>query len=293
MSFKMIPSVLMSLCCAFALAQEASEIYVLNLFENDTIIRLSDPVNISANPGYDNQPVFTEDGLMVMFASEREGQTDIAQYNLTEGYRTWVTNTPDSEYSPAPYPKKKKYFTCVRLNKDDTQYLYKYAFKKKPPEVMMPDLRIGYYLWFDEKTLVSFVIGDVETLEVTNFKYDIHYPIEKNIGRSLQRIPSTATGLQGKMSYISLEHGSPEIYAIDPTKSKPIYITDALESSQDLVWTRGGSMLMGNETGLFWYNADVSEQWLPVIIESELNLSGFSRLAISPDGKKIAVVVKE
>jgi hypothetical protein len=293
MSIKMIPSILMSLCCAFASAQEASEIYVFNLFENDTIIRLSDPINISSNPGYDNQPMFTEDGQSVMFASEREDQTDIAQYNLSEGYRTWITNTPDSEYSPAPFPKKKKYFTCVRLNEDNTQHLYKYAFKKKPPEIMLPDLRVGYYLWFNEKTLVSFVIGDIETLQVSNFKYDIRYPIEKNIGRSLQKIPPSATSFPGKMSYISLEHGSPEIYAIDPAKSQPVYITDALEDSQDLVWTQSGSILMGNETGLFWFRSDVSKDWLPVIIESDLALNGFSRLAMSPDGKKIAVVVRE
>ena len=158
---------------------------------------------------------------------------------------------------------------------------------------MLPNLRVGYYLWFNEKTLVSFVIGDIETLEVSNFKYDIRYPLEKNIGRSLQKIPSTANGYQGKMSFISLEHGSPEIYAIDPTNSESVYITDALEDSQDLVWTRSGSILMGNETGLFHYRADISKEWLPVIIESDLPLSGFSRLAISPDGRKIAVVVRE
>ena len=158
---------------------------------------------------------------------------------------------------------------------------------------MLPDLRVGYYLWFNEKTLVSFVIGDIETLQVSNFKYDIRYPIEKNIGRSLQKIPPSATVLKGKMSYISLEHGSPEIYAIDPAKSEPVYITDALEGSQDLVWTQSGSILMGNETGLFWFRSDISKEWLPVIIESDLQLSGFSRLAMSPDGKKIAVVVRE
>lgn len=293
MSVKIFPSILMLLCCVLVTAQESSEIYVFDLFENDTIIRLSNPVNISSNPGYDNQPMFTEDDMTVMFASERQGQTDIAQYNLSEGYRTWITNTPDSEYSPAPYPKKKKYFTCVRLSEDDTQHLYKYAFKKKPPQIMLPDLRVGYYLWFNEKTLVSFVIGDVETLQVSNFKYGISYPIEKNIGRSLQKIPASVASFRGKMSYISLEHGSPEIYAIDPSKSVPVYITDALEDSQDLVWTHSGSILMGNETGLFHFRQDISEEWLPVIIESDLSLSGFSRLAISSDGKKIAVVVRE
>jgi hypothetical protein len=292
MTFKMIPSILMLLWYAFASSQEPTEIYVFDLSEDDSVIRLSNPINISSNPGYDNQPAFTEDGLAVMFSSEREGQTDIAQYNLAEGYRTWITNTPDSEYSPAPFPKKKKYFTCVRLNEDDSQHLYKYAYKKKPPEAMLPSLRVGYYLWFDEKTLVTFVIGDIETLQVSNFKYDIKYPIAKNIGRSLQKIPASA-GFKSQMSYISLEHGSPEIYAVDPTKSEPVYITDPLENSQDLVWTPSGSMIMGNETGLFRYRSDFSKEWLPVIIESDLPMKGFSRLAISPDGKKIAVVVSE
>ena len=237
--------------------------------------------------------MFSEDGRAILFASERDEQTDIAQYNLNEGFRTWITDTPDSEYSPAPYPRKKKFFTCVRLNEDDTQYLYKYNFRKKSSEILLPGLRVGYYLWFNDKTLVSFVIGDIETLQVSNFKYDIRYPIEKNIGRSLQKIPMAVEKYRGKLSYISLEHNSPEIYAIDPAKSESAYIADALEGSQDLVWTNSGRILMGNENGLFHLNVDHSKDWLPVIIESDLPLSGFSRLAISPDGRKIAVVVRE
>ena len=205
----------------------------------------------------------------------------------------WLTNTTDSEYSPAPYPRKKKFFTCVRLNQDGTQYLYKYAYKNKEPEVIIPNLKVGYYLWFDEKTLVNFVLGDIETLQVSNFKYNIRYPIEKNIGRSLQKIPVSVPAFGGELSYISLEHGSPEIYSIDPKNSEQQYITDTLEGSQDLVWTASGSILMGNKTGIFQYKPGESKSWVPVQIESENILKGFSRMAISPNGKKIAVVVKE
>lgn len=283
----------MLLTVAVILGQEPSEIVVFDLSETDTAIQLSNPINISENEGYDNQPAFTDDGLSILFASERDGQTDIAQYSVEEGYRTWITNTPDNEYSPAPYPRKKKFFSCVRLNSDSTQYLYKYAYKNKEPQIIVPELKVGYYLWFDDRTLVTFVIGDVETLEVSNFKYKIRYPIEKNVGRSLQRIPITVAEFGGKMSYISYEHESPEIYAINPQNSEKTYICDALEGSQDLVWTADGSILMGNDSGIYRFIPGASASWVPVEIDGDSNLKGFSRMAVSPNGKKIAVVVSE
>ena len=283
----------MSLSVAVLLAQEPSEILVFDLKATDSNIHLSNPKNISENPGYDNQPVFTEDGLFILFSSERDGQTDIAQYSLEEGYRTWITNTPDNEYSPAPFPRKKKFFSCVRLNQDTTQYLYKYAYKGKEPQIIIPDLKVGYYLWYDNKTLVTFVLGDVETLQVTNFKYKISYPIEKNIGRTLQRIPNTVKDWGGEMSYISFEHGSPEIYSINPRNSQKQYICDALSGSQDLVWTSDGSILMGNDEGIFRFIPGISDSWAPIQIDSDLTLKGFSRMAVSPNGKKIVVVVRE
>ena len=281
----------MTLLCAALVAQEATDIYLFDLTEQDDQITISNPINITNNPGYDNQPSFTEDGMGILFSSFRDGQADISKYFLDENYRVWLTDTPASEFSPVAVPGKKKYFTCVRLNKDKTQYVYKYAYKKKEPVVLIPDLKVGYYLWIDQKTLATFVIDDIETLEVSNFKYKIKYPIAKNIGRSIENIPFSAGLGSRKISYISLEHGSPEIYAIDPSDSTEKYITDPLVGSQDLAWTNKGTILMGNEDGIFKFTPGKSKDWTPVKIESELLLTGFSRLALSPDGKKLAVVV--
>ena len=293
MRIKIVPSILMSMLCALLWAQQPSEIIVFDLQESDGVITLLNPVNISLNEGYDNQPAFSEDGLFLLFSSERDGQTDIARYSFEENYRTWITNTPDNEYSPSPYPRKKKFFTCVRLNQDGTQYLYKYAYKNKEPEVIIPNLKVGYYHWFSDKMLVTFVIGDTETLQVSNFRYKIRYPIERNTGRSFQRIPAAVEKFGGKLCYINLEHGGPEIYAIDPENSQQEYISDALKGSQDLVWTLGGKILMGNEEGIYQFDPGESKEWIPVNIEAPMALKGFSRLAVSPDGRKIAVVVSE
>lgn len=283
----------MLLLCNLMIAQEPTEIYLFDLKEQENTITINNPVNISNNDGYDNQPSFTEDGLSILFTSFRDGQSDISKYFIDENYRVWLTNTEESEFSPMPFPGKKKYFSCVRLNQDGTQYIYKYNFKKKPPKLLIPDLKVGYYMWFNEKTIISFVIDDVETLQVTNFKYNIRYPIQSNIGRSLNKIPESAGLGKGLVSYISLDHEVPEIYSIDPLNSNTKYITDALPGSQDIAWTVKGTLLMGKGEKIYKFHPGKDKDWQPVIIESEFPFEGISRLAISPDGSRLAVVVVE
>jgi hypothetical protein len=283
----------MSLACVFLSAQEATDIYLFDLSEQDNSITIKNPVNISKNNGYDNQPCFTEDGTAILFASFRDGQSDVAKYFIDEKYKVWLTQTEESEFSPMPVPGKKKYFTCVRSNLDGTQFLYKYNYRNKPPELLIPNIKVGYYLWFNSKVLVSFVIDDVETLQVSNFKYKIKYPIQSYIGRSIHKIPESSGLGQDQISFISLSHESPEIYAINPLNSESKYITDALPGSQDLTWTTQGSILMGKGDMIYKFRPDMDESWQPIQIESEFPIEGITRLALSPDGKKLAVVVRE
>ena len=283
----------MSFCCVIIAAQEATEIYLFDLQEKENTITISNPVNISNHEGYDNQPNFTEDGLAVLFSSFRDDQADIAKYSINEGYRNWITDTEESEFSPMPLPGKKKYFTCVRLNDDDSQYVYKYAYKNKPPQLLIPNLKVGYYLWFDSKTMITFVIGDIESLQVSNFKYKIKYPIQNNIGRSLHKIPATSGLGTNLVSFISLEHEVPEVYAINPLTSDKKYLTDALEGSQDITWTSKGSLLIAVGDKIYKWKPDNENSWEPIQIETDMPIEGISRMVISPDGSKLAVVVLE
>lgn len=283
----------MSVLCAVMTAQDATEIYLFDLQEKDGQITISNPVNISKNEGYDNQPSFTEDGSAILFTSFRDGQSDISKYYIEENYRVWITDTKESEFSPHVIPGKKKYFTCVRLNEDGGQFLYKYAYKKKLPELLIPELKIGYYLWLNEKSILSFVIGDIETLQVSNFKFKIRYPIQSNIGRSIHKIPNSGGLGTNLVSFISLNHEVPEIYSIDPQTSDSKYITDVHEGSQDLTWTNNGTILMGNEAQIYQFHPGKDEKWQSINIDAEIPIQGISRLVISPDGSKLAVVTLE
>ncbi len=292
MHLKIIPSFLMLFICVIISAQKATEIYLFDLKKTDSTYIISNPINISDNEGYDNQPSFTADGLGVLFTSTRNGQTDIARYDIEGGYRNWITNTEVNEYSPEPYFGKKKYFTCVRFENDE-QLLYKYSYRGKEPEILIPNLTVGYYVWFDKNIVITFVLGDIETLQVSNFKYKIKYPIEQNIGRSLCRIPNPFSKGFEKISYISKSHGTPEIYEISPLTSDSKYLVDAIEGSEDLTWTIDGTILMGKDDEIFKFKPGKDKEWEPIWIESEIPLKNITRLTVSPNGKKIAVVVNE
>ena len=292
MHLKIIPSIFILFACANISAQKATEIYLFDLKKSDGTYTISNPINISNNEGYDNQPSFTEDGTSILFTSTRDGQTDIARYDIEEKYRVWVTNTDINEYSPAPYIGKKKYFTCVRFE-NENQLLYKYSYSSREPEVLIPNLKVGYYVWFNKNIVITYVLGDIESLQVSNFKHKIKYPIEQNIGRSINKIPNPYSIGKDKISFISKSHGNPEIYEIDPLSSESTYLIDAIEGSEDMTWTLYGAILMAKEDIIYKFHPKKDDGWKPIMIESNIPLKNITRLAVSPNGKKIAVVVDQ
>ncbi len=273
-----------------SIAQEAHEVYLFDLVKNDSTnsYTLENPINISDNKGYyDNQPSFLNDGMGVLFSSTRNDQTDIVLYDIERKEKRWMTNSVGSEYSPQQTPNK-KFFSAIKLDTDDTQLLWHYSFRRKKPRVLVDKLKIGYHAWLNEKVLVSFVLGEPSTLQVTNLKFKIKYPIAKNIGRSIHKIPTTEL-----ISFISLEHEEPEIYSIDPISSEKKYIADPLEGSQDMAWTPDKTIVMGKNNKLYKLTPGEDKIWVEIASIEEFKLNGISRIAISPLGNKIVIVVEE
>ena len=271
-------------------AQPNTEVYLFDLVKNDSLqsYTLANPINVSNNKGYyDNQPSFLNDGKALLFASTRNNQTDIAAYDIEAKTKDWLTNTPSNEYSPQQTPNK-KFFSAIRLEEDGTQLLWHYSFRRKKPRVLIENLRVGYHAWLNERVVVSFVLGDPATLEVSNLKYKIKYPIDKNIGRSIHKIPSTEL-----ISFISHEHGDHEIYSINPVNSEKKYIADALEGSQDMAWMPDQTIIMGKGNKLYKLRPGEDKTWIEIASLDPYQLFDITRLAISPLGNKIAIVVVE
>lgn len=278
------------LVTTLAIAQPNTEVYLFDFIKNDSTntYSLKNPINISNNSGfYDNQPSFLNDGKAILFASTRNNQTDIAVYDIIKKTTDWLTDTPSNEYSPQQTPNR-KFFSSIRLDSDDTQLLWHYSFRRKKPRVLIENLKVGYHAWLNEQIVVSFVLGDPATLEVSNLKYKIKYPIAKNIGRSIHKIPTTEL-----ISFISHEHGEREIYSINPINSDRKYLADALKGSQDMAWTADKAIIMGKGNKLFKLKPGEDKNWIEIASLDEFQLFGITRLAISPLGNKIAVVIEE
>ena len=71
---------------ALSLAQAPeTEVYLFDLEIRDNTITISNPRNISQNPGYDNQPNFLHDGSGFLYSSVSNEQSDITHYEIATG----------------------------------------------------------------------------------------------------------------------------------------------------------------------------------------------------------------
>ncbi|MFD0861390.1 TolB family protein [Sungkyunkwania multivorans] len=277
------------LCSMFCVAQTATEVY---LFDFDRKFQLSEPVNISNNPGkYDNQPFFPDD-RMIYFTATRDGQTDVRTYNFFNERHFWLTDTKANEYSPQLTPSDHT-LTAVKLEKDGAQGLFEYKRKRihVEPWELIKGIKVGYYVWANRNTIVSFALEDEgSSLMVSKLRKKTNTPVAKNIGRSLHVIPGTDL-----ISYISKEKDHWEIRSLNPKNGQTNFIIHTLEGSEDMCWTSKGVILMTKGTELFKFDPKSKDQkgWVKFADLKDFGLGEATRIALSPKGKKLAVVVAE
>src|SRR5712671_3589767 len=152
-----------------ATAPPDTEIHLALLSMPGGQFTLGPPVNITANPGYDNQPSFAPDGRSLLFTSIRGGtQTDIYRYDIAAGRVARVTNTPESEYSPTVTPDG-AHISVIRVEADGTQRLWRFTMDGTQPELVLADVKpVGYHAWGDDHTLALFVLGQPATLQIAD-----------------------------------------------------------------------------------------------------------------------------
>lgn len=246
-------------------------------------------VNVTNNPGYDNQPFFLPDSSGFLFSSNRDGQqTDIHRVDVSTRQVTQVTRTPENEYSPTVMPGGRT-FSTVRgaeqrlwaFNMDGSDAGLAYAH----------DGLIGYHAWVSPTTLALFVLStDTRpvTLQLVDVPSRTATVVETHIGRSLHVRPGAGT-----VSFVHQPEGAPpQIKELDPTTRRVTSLVAAHGGTQDVAWTPDGRLLTGQGSKLFsWRPGDAS--WVELADLSASGLRNISRIAVSPDGRWIAIVATE
>jgi len=270
-----------------AISQENTEIYITDISTENNRLVFSRPLNISNNDGYDNQPSFYDDEH-ILFSSTRNNQIDITQYDLKTNAVKWLTNTPgSSEYSPIKITKKEA-FSSIRLDTTGLQRLYSYKLKGDASKVLVKGAKIGYHLWYSKYILVTTVLVDNRMdLVISNVKDKTNYTFQKNVGRSLHNIPNS-----DMVSYISQEENQLQVKAIHPISGKTKTITALPKGTIDICWLPDGTIITGLENALLKFDPKTDKNWQEIYRFTDENINKISRLAISPNGKKLALVAE-
>ena len=268
-------------------AQPNTEVYLFDLYEKEGGIALSNMRNISSNEGYDNQPSFYDENT-ILFSSTRSGQTDIARYDIKTGEVSWITDTlGGSEYSPLRIPNSED-ISAIRLDTTGLQRLYRYNPVTGKSNELLKGLKVGYHVWYDENLLVSSVlVEDRMDLVVSNLTDGSNTTVQKNVGRSLHKIPNTDL-----ISYMSNENSGWVIKSMNPITGATNDIFKAVRGSQDMCLSSDGGILMSLGKSLVKYNPVKDQNWSSIWHFGQSGIHHVTRMAISPNGKQIAIVAE-
>ncbi|WP_026451533.1 TolB family protein [Aequorivita capsosiphonis] len=272
----------------FTFAQENTEVFVFDISPAYGGLELMNARNISNNKGYDNQPSFISNET-VIFAGNNDGQTDISEYNLTSKHQKWVNSkTKGGEYSPQKFPSKSD-VAAVRLDPNGMQRLYQYNTGTGNSTELIKDLQVAYFAFYnDEKMLATVLNGDKMDLVMIDLPSKSTDTIFYNAGRSLQKVPKT-----NYMSYsLANEEGNLDLYLLDMNSYESYFVTELPIGIQDYVWLNDTQILVGSGSRLYLYDTLGDSEWNRVASIEEYGVKNISRMAISPNGKKLAVVAE-
>jgi len=180
-------------------------------------------------------------------------------------------------------------FSAVRVESDGTQRLWAFDLDGSNPTLLLPDVApVGYHAWVDEETVALFVLGEPPVLQIADLPSGTSGVVADNIGRGLR----TIVGSQGptvvfvhkasaeSWNLVRLAVGTNQRRTLGPTR----------RGSEDFVWTESGPLMA---EGSRLYRADPDPfAWHEVADLSATGIRGITRLALSPDGRRLVVVAE-
>jgi WD40 repeat protein len=251
--------------------------------------RITQPINITNRAGYDNQPAFTPDGKAILFTRHDGEQTDIWAYDFTarSSEPTRITNTSESEYSPTVTPDGTG-ISVIRVEADGTQRLWRFTRDGQSPTLILSDVKpVGYHAWGPRGQLALFVLGNPNALHVADSRTGRSRMIAQRIGRSVHRIPGRDT-----ISVLHVEGDARWVKELDVNTRTLKRIVRAVESAEgDYAWTPDGAILMSDGKMLMRWSSGAD--WKSATDLAALGLAGVTRIAVSPDGRWIAMVAPD
>jgi len=284
------------------------------------------PMLITKNDKYDNQPWWSPDGTYLLYSSVRDTfKPDIYRYSLADRKTSVIINTPQTaEYSPVMMPDKVNISVVQVSSNDSAQVLAKCDNKTDECVNLLPKVNglIGYYVWIDGSRVALYMLGDPATLQIANLSTNKIDTIAEDVGRCIQKVP----GKNAIIAYVDKSSNPWSIKVYDAKSGKTTSVVKTLEEDEDFCFMPDGSLLMGHGSELYRYvpppsviapatrtgptqtqqdkkESDKDEKkfdkknpnapWELVADFDGMPVEYFYRLAVSPKGDLIAIVTYE
>ncbi|MEW6470249.1 MAG: hypothetical protein AB1458_15140 [Bacteroidota bacterium] len=267
-----------------------TDIWLLDVSDSAGVIKLSNPVNITSRKGYDNQPAFSPDGKYILFTSIRDSsqQSDIYKYDLKTKQTTQFTNTPTSEYSPTFMPGG-KVISVVMVEEDSSQRLWRFPLKGGKHTCVLPNVdSVGYHCWLSKNEAGVFILTQPFTLQLAHIQSGV-YPkiLADSIGRTIKPGKSSRSMYYTEKTRDDKNQLCHFNYPGLHTRKLPLIIDGEDFTMYDLhkeqiVYSQGTKLF----TAVVYDNNSKKE----IADLSSLGIKNITRIAISPDGKRMAVV---
>ena len=269
-----------------------TNIYVAEISGSGGEVVVGPPKDVTARPGYDNQPVFLADGRSLLYASRRGDQVDIYRYDADSGEHVPVTRTAEREYQPTPLPEGSG-FAAVRVEADGRQRLWRFDDQGGGGVPLVPDIdNVRYYAWAGENSLALVTVAERPNLLLVDLDSQERTTVTDSVQRSIRAVPGRRA-----ISFVrEVTVDERWIEMLDLDSGEVTSLVPARPGSEDHTWTPWGTLLMAQDSRLFQWRPGPGagwEDWEMIADFSLAGVRGLTRLTVNPAGDRLAFVVGE
>lgn len=273
---------------ALAQAPRGADVWVVPMKQSGTMVTFGEPRNVTQRAGYDNQPAFTSAGDAVLYTViGADAQADTWKFSLPDGRPVRVTHTKESEYSPTPTPDGRT-FSVIRVEADSAQRLWRFPFDGQgAPSLVLEKIKpVGYHAWVGDHTLVIFVLGRPNTLQVADDRTGTSVVVARNVGRALVKVPArdAVTFLQ------QVTDSASWITDLDVRTKTVRRLVTPPPGADYHVWAPNGALLAASGSRIY---IRVDDRWDVAADFGRWGVRNVSRLAVSPRGDWFAFVADD
>lgn len=266
-------------------AQAGTDIYAATLTVRGSAISVGTPRNLTKRAGYDNQPAFADEEMILFTSILDDAQSDIYRIAFEGGRAMRVTGGAVSDYSATLLPDGNG-FSVIRVEPDSTQRLWRIPWMQGTQSVILPGLKpVGYHVWIGEGAIGAFVLGRPNALVLADPRTERVDTLARNIGRAFARVPG-----RDAFTFAQLAGDTVWLSEVDVRTRAVRRLMQAPAGGEYHFWTRDGQCIASSGTRLYRW---IDGRWDVLADFAELGVKGITRLAVSPAGDRIAFVAED